>query len=456
MTSKERIDFLKKRTEERRNAKQPITTQSNGKSSNRHINRIKYSTPCIHEGAVLEWCNTCNGERKHVRDCDLYEKCTRGKVSDKVRACEECDDYKPDSNTSKARRSLPILTHPEKESLGMNRLQQQRLEMARKLAERKTQARSNKQPTPQITRSSQRQPSKTFGATEKKETVWEYGITTVDTRQDTTLPVTIESLKRAGFDKPRLFVDGTNAIPHYALKFGLPITVRGNNNVRAFANWYMAAVELYMRNPNADRYLLFQDDIIACKNLRAYLEYVPYPDGNGRQKGYLNLITYPQNESQSKLYGELPENNNGTQAGWYPSNQLGKGAQGLVFNNAAMIALLTSDYMVKRVQDERRGWHGIDGGIATAMKRMGFIEYVHTPSLIRHIGEETSMGEEHPKTQPIDKSFQGEEWDAMTLVRKENIISSQEVLHKDSPSLTLPEEKVLSNMGTDSIGDDGR
>lgn len=48
------------------------------------------SLPCIHEGAVLEWC-TCNDEAKHVRDCDKHERCTRG--PGKLRSCATCSDY---------------------------------------------------------------------------------------------------------------------------------------------------------------------------------------------------------------------------------------------------------------------------------------------------------------------------------------------------------------------------
>jgi hypothetical protein len=51
--------------------------------------------PCIHEGAVLEWCNTCSGELRHVRDCDLHERCTRGVVGETVRSCATCGDYAP-------------------------------------------------------------------------------------------------------------------------------------------------------------------------------------------------------------------------------------------------------------------------------------------------------------------------------------------------------------------------
>lgn len=51
--------------------------------------------PCIHEGAVLEHCTGCNSNSRHVRDCDLHERATRAYVSDKVRACALCADYKP-------------------------------------------------------------------------------------------------------------------------------------------------------------------------------------------------------------------------------------------------------------------------------------------------------------------------------------------------------------------------
>ncbi|MDY3555298.1 hypothetical protein R5W24_004439 [Gemmata sp. JC717] len=50
--------------------------------------------PCHHEtGAVLEYCTTCNEEARHVRGCDLHERCTRGYVSDKVQACDRCPQY---------------------------------------------------------------------------------------------------------------------------------------------------------------------------------------------------------------------------------------------------------------------------------------------------------------------------------------------------------------------------
>jgi hypothetical protein len=55
--------------------------------------------PCVHEGNVLERCHTCGGEARHVRECDLHGKCTRGFVSNKVQSCSRCPDYKPDPDS---------------------------------------------------------------------------------------------------------------------------------------------------------------------------------------------------------------------------------------------------------------------------------------------------------------------------------------------------------------------
>lgn len=53
--------------------------------------------PCAHEGAVVEWCTACGPrEGRHVRDCDLHDRCTRQPVGPHVRACAACPDYLPD------------------------------------------------------------------------------------------------------------------------------------------------------------------------------------------------------------------------------------------------------------------------------------------------------------------------------------------------------------------------
>ncbi len=61
--------------------------------------RERRSLPCIHEGPVLEWCHTCTGERGHIRDCDLHERCTRGDRKKSVKCCLDCGDFSTGSQS---------------------------------------------------------------------------------------------------------------------------------------------------------------------------------------------------------------------------------------------------------------------------------------------------------------------------------------------------------------------
>lgn len=70
--------------------------------------------PCVHEGAVIEWCKSCGpSEERHVRDCDVHERCTRSTVGPAVRGCDRCPDYAAgadggaDSPHSSGRVSIP-------------------------------------------------------------------------------------------------------------------------------------------------------------------------------------------------------------------------------------------------------------------------------------------------------------------------------------------------------------
>ena len=102
-----------------------------------------------------------------------------------------------------------------------------------------------------------------------QEISWGYGITTVPSRIDTYLPQTIESLGRAGFDCPHLFVDGIRDISDYEC-FDLHITNRWPK-IRTVANWVLGAWELLFRYPDATHYAMFEDDLVTCRGLKNYL-----------------------------------------------------------------------------------------------------------------------------------------------------------------------------------------
>lgn len=237
------------------------------------------------------------------------------------------------------------------------------------------------------------------GGTAVTETkmIWSYGVTTVPSRKDTLLPRTLASLAAAGFDQPRLFVDGCDELQNWRRWFGLDATCR-YPKAGVAANWILGLAELVQREPNADRFAIFQDDCVTYKNLRQYLEKVPYPD-----KSYLNLITEYENEDKAR-----------NRSGWFEAVQLGRGAVGLVFSREAAALLLSERGFVERAQDKKRGKIAIDGGILYAMQKQGWKEYCHAPSLVQHIGHNAStMGHSIPQA----KTFKGEDFDALDLLQ---------------------------------------
>lgn len=244
---------------------------------------------------------------------------------------------------------------------------------------------------------------------------WSYGVTTVPSRRDDLLPRTLASLKRAGFDAPRLFVDGADggAGLSYEREFGLPVTARWPLS-RAHNNWYLALTELYVREPRADRYAIFQDDVVAVRNLRSYLDGAPY-----RANTYLNLYTFPENAAV------VPS---GAADGFHPSNQKGKGALGLVFDSVACRTLLMSEHMLRRPESPPRGWEAIDGGVVDSLRKAGYKEVCHRPSLLDHTGEVSSLGH---KAYPSGVGFPGEDFDATTWLPPQRTPSPAGVAERD-------------------------
>ena len=224
---------------------------------------------------------------------------------------------------------------------------------------------------------------------------WSYGVTTVPARiDDGLLKRTIDSLALAGFASPRIFIDGLmpKSDPKWLDEY---IVVERGENLRTFGNWVMTAWEIYIRNPLADFFAIFQDDFVAVRNLRQYIEASKFP-----AKGYLNLYTFPQNEQPKKGF-------------YQTANQKGLGAVALIFSNEGLRTCLGSGHMINRPQNKNRGWRAVDGGIVTGMNKEGWKEFVHNPSLVQHTGDKSSMGNRaHEKA----STFPGEDFDAMGLL----------------------------------------
>jgi hypothetical protein len=234
---------------------------------------------------------------------------------------------------------------------------------------------------------------------------WSYGVMTVPSRRETLLPRTLASLVAAGFPTPRLFVDGCDDPSGYTA-FGLQMTLRMGDPGRVACNWSAGMVELYCRDPQADAYVMFQDDVVACRDLRQYLERSRMPIN-----GYYNLYTGRKNQRRMSILGH--------RKGWYTSNQGGIGALALVFPKDVLMTLFMSHYFVTRPQDEN-GHKAIDGGIVSALKPLGKKEYVHLPSLVQHTGQTSTLGHyqvEDKDWDPESTCFFGEDRSALDLLK---------------------------------------
>lgn len=245
---------------------------------------------------------------------------------------------------------------------------------------------------------------------------WAVGVTTVPERE-ILLHRTLGSLAVGGFTSPQVFVE------------------RG---LRAFGTWWHGLLEMWIRDGQADRYAMFQDDVVCCKNLRQYLDGVPHPE-----RGYWNLWTANSNEAVVKEAGPRTGFRESSIRKTSPHDpncreQTGQGALALVFPRKALVELLTSLHLVTRPMDrpplnEQRGEErymadrNIDGCVVTAMNKAGYREYVHAPSLVQHVGDESvisgvverqlaAAGKRRPPR--VAKSFPGESFDALSWIEK--------------------------------------
>ncbi|GIW60107.1 MAG: hypothetical protein KatS3mg087_1173 [Patescibacteria group bacterium] len=200
----------------------------------------------------------------------------------------------------------------------------------------------------------------------KTDLSWAYGVICHPDRRNTHLPRTLRSLATAGFDNPVLFVDGFCEIPTK-----LQCSFR-HKHVGLFANFSLALAELFVSYPNCDRYALFQDDIICVKGLRAYLN-----ETTKHSMAYWNLYTWPCNVRE--------------EPGWALSDQMGRGALGLVFDREGLLALIGSGNFWRHRLNTHTGWKSDDKAVIETLRAIGYKEYVHNPSLLQHTGVEKSL-----------------------------------------------------------------
>jgi hypothetical protein len=203
---------------------------------------------------------------------------------------------------------------------------------------------------------------------------WAVGVTTAPRRQPT-LERCLDSLSKAGWPRPILFVDGSVRLSEEF--HSLPCTFR-HEPLGAWPNYYLALTELLMREPLADAYMLIQDDALFHdgENMRAYLEAALWP---GSKPGIVSL------------YSAIPDPNlvdgwSCCAGGWRC------GAVALVFPRQIAIELLLSESVLShRWSNHEGGLAGIPDVIENWATSRAIPLYFPTPSLVQHIGAASTI-----------------------------------------------------------------
>ena len=217
---------------------------------------------------------------------------------------------------------------------------------------------------------------------------WAVGVTTAPRRRPT-LDACLGNLTRAGWDSPHLFMDSAVRVSG---RFGhLPGTLRGPA-AGAWPNHYLALLELSLRHPDADAFLLLQDDALIYdgENVREYLEQALWPGGR------LPIVS---------LYCPAPYT--AKRYGWHRYRRSWVwGAQALVFPRATLHAYLRDRFICQhRWRGRTAGLKQIDVLLGWWARRRGTPFWYPTPSLVQHIGETSTLWPDCPLAGPRTASL---------------------------------------------------
>jgi hypothetical protein len=204
---------------------------------------------------------------------------------------------------------------------------------------------------------------------------WAVGVTTAP-RDQSTLGLSVDSLIRAGWTNPVIFADGKVDVPR---RFDHLRTTRRVNQLGAWPNFLLGLQELLFAEPDADAYLMVQDDAVFCDgvDVREYLEdHVLWP---GASPSIVSLYCPAPYTKEPDTWHTLDE-------AWV------WGALAFVFlAEIAKRMILDKAVHEHRWQKERNGKALIDVMIGEWAARNESPIHYPVPSLVQHIGHVSTV-----------------------------------------------------------------
>lgn len=203
---------------------------------------------------------------------------------------------------------------------------------------------------------------------------WAVGVTS-SPRRVPTVDWSVDSVIRAGWGAPRVFQDG--AVKLAARLAGLDTTVR-TRSLGAWPNFFLGLAELLMQEPDADAYLMVQDDALFYdrQDVRRYLEQV---------------LWFSEPPGLVSLYCSSAYTRPGS--GWYQIDPPWVwGALAFVFPRELALRFVSDAGVINHRRTQvRDGCAQIDVLIGVWAERHGIPIDFPTPSLVQHIGDASTI-----------------------------------------------------------------
>ncbi len=227
---------------------------------------------------------------------------------------------------------------------------------------------------------------------------WAVGMTTAP-RTESTMERSLRSVSAAGWNEIQIFAEPGSVIPPETA--GLCVTHRAET-MGVLGNWFLGLTELVQRKPDADAYVMLQDDVVLAKNVRQYLESTLWPS----ERVGLVSVYCPEPYRQKTGFHEVNSNKGllGALTWILPPGT----AKWLV--TAGLAAYLRQRTLTR---ETRR----LDVLIGNVLAQAGWPAYYAAPSLAEHIGTHSTLWPgigESPRRRAAD--FVGEPFDARNLL----------------------------------------
>ena len=205
-----------------------------------------------------------------------------------------------------------------------------------------------------------------------KVTRWAVAVTTAPREQET-LDDCLGSLIQAGWTDPRLFVDGDVSVSQ---KWNHLETTYRKPQMGAWPNYYLTLAEMFMRHPDADAYMLVQDDVVFFRHpdVREYVESVLWPSAD---PGIVCLFC---------SRGHAPADR-----GWHPvDGRLVWGGPAMIYSRPVLMNLLSDPGIIAhRLSNDGRD--STSRPVGTWALETGTNVTVCAPSLVQHVGHVSSL-----------------------------------------------------------------